>query len=72
MPIGDILKTSIEEAFGFRFQDTQEYKNLTTNTITPRNKIVHGSYFPATKQTAHASYASACAAMDIIRPHVPA
>jgi hypothetical protein len=69
MPMGDILKSLVEEAFGFSFQLTEEYKGVTTNTITPRNKIVHGTGFHATKQTAIAAYVSARAAINAIRPY---
>jgi hypothetical protein len=70
MPMGDILKSLIKDAFSFDFENTDAYKNVTANTISPRNKIVHGDGFAATKKTAIAAYLSAHAAIEAIRPHV--
>jgi len=70
--IGDILKYFIKEAFKFDFEKTPEYIALTSKTISPRNKIVHGTPFIATKQTAIDAYLSAKAAIQKIREYTPA
>ena len=72
MPIGDILRLLVEEAFGFPFQESKEYTDLLAHTIKPRNNLVHGKPFMATKQNAEDAYASCRAAIASIKPHIPA
>lgn len=64
--IDSIARKLLDEATGFNFESTDEYKNWKTSVKNMRNELVHGKRFNVSQSEAYAAYAAVKKAIALL------